>query len=412
MSETAVPARQAAFGFILASVLLDSLSLGLIFPVLPALVKTLAHGDAAAAARAFGWIAGGWSLMNFFGAPILGALSDRFGRRPVILISIFGFVLDLGIMALAPSLAWLFVGRLLSGLTAASAASSFAYVSDITSAEHRARRFGLMAALSGAGLVLGPAMGGLLGELSPRAPFWAAMVFAAAGGLYGLVYLPESLPPERRARINLAAMNPARAAGLLARDRVLAGLASVTFAMNLAGHAANTVFVLYTGHRYGWGSREVGLLLMAYAAGTIAVMGGLGPLAVSRLGERRTILAGVACGVLGFVGLGLAPTGVWFCLAVLPALLTNLAGPALSALQSRRVQATEYGRLQGAMGSLNALGGLAGPVIFAQVFAWSVGPGLPAAWSGAALLAGAAAMALGGLLALAFARISPEPPRT
>jgi DHA1 family tetracycline resistance protein-like MFS transporter len=383
------PGRQAALGFILASVALDAVSSGLVFPVLPRLVLQLSAGDDVLAARTVGLIAGAWALMNFLGAPVLGAISDRFGRRPVLLISTFGLSLDLVITALAPNLAWLFVARLLSGLTAASSATASAYLADITPPDRRAQRFGLFSAVYGAGMILGPAIGGLLGEISPRAPFWAAAALTGLGWLYGLLVLPESLPPERRARISWRAANPVKSFGVLAADKVLLGLAGVTGLMMVAFQAANTLFVLYAGRRYGWGSAEMGLLLMAFSAGNILVMALIAPRLVPRIGERTTLLVGFALSTVGFVGLGLARTSLEFCIACVPTCLGNMSGPPLQALESRRVDEAQQGRLQGALSGIVALSTLVGPIAFTQIYALSVRRGAAPAASGLALLVGA-----------------------
>jgi DHA1 family tetracycline resistance protein-like MFS transporter len=400
---------KAAMGFILLLALLDALSMGLIFPILPQLVINLSGGDTPHASRIFGLLAAAWAVMNFLAAPLLGTLSDRFGRRPVILISAFGLAVDLVIMALAPTLVWLFVGRLLSGVTAASYATISAYLADVTPPEQRAKRFGLLSGIFGIGLILGPAIGGLLAEISLRAPFWAAAALTALGWLYGLLVLPESLPPERRATLSWHAVNPVKSFGILAKYEGLAGLSGMTMLVQLAAQAVNTLFMLYTAYRYGWTPVEVGLLLMAYSAGTIAMVAALSPFLVSRFRERKVVLGGLLLLTLGFLGLGLAPSGLWFAAACLLICLGNVATPPLQALLTHKVDSNEQGRLQGAMSALMALTGMVGPILFTQIFAWSIsGNGAPA-WSGLALAVGAALAALAWLVALKVARsLTPE----
>jgi len=397
------PTHTAALGFVLANVFLDSLSLGLIFPIVPKLVLTLTGGDVAAAARVFGLMAGSWALMNFIASPVLGALSDRFGRRPVILISAFGFSLDLMVMALAPTVAWLFVGRLVSGLTAASYSAAAAYLADVTPPDQRARRFGLFSGIYATGMIFGPAFGGALGEISPRAPFFAAAGLAALGWLYGLIILPESLPPELRTITAWHAANPVQSFGILGKDRSLLGFAGVAFLTQLGSSAANTVFVLYTGFRYHWTSVDVGLLLMGFGAGNILTMSIIAPRLVERFGERSTLLIGLTTSAIGFAGFGLATTGRQFCFACIPACFGNVSGPPLQALQTRRVGPTEQGRLQGALSGVAALTGLVGPIFFTQVFAWSVTLGSVPARSGLAFLIGAGLMAAAWTIAFALA---------
>ncbi|MBV8683385.1 MAG: MFS transporter [Caulobacteraceae bacterium] len=398
------PSRAPAFGFILASVFLDALSFGLIFPILPRLILGLSGHDTAYAARMFGLMAAAWSLMNFVASPVLGALSDRFGRRPVLLISTFGLSLDFLIMALAPTVAWLFVGRAMSGLTAASYSAASAYLADTTPPDERAKRFGLFSAVSGVGFIIGPAAGGLLAALSPRAPFFAAAGLAALGWLYGLLILPESLPPELRTRTPWRSANPVRAFGILAKDRGMLALAAIWGLIVLASQAVNIVFVLYTAHRYNWSAAQTGLLLTVFSAGNILVMGVMAPRLARRFGERSIMMCGVALSAIGFVGLGLSPMSLVFCLACVPTCLGNMCGPPVRALQTKRVGPTEQGRLQGALSALQALTGLVGPIFFTQVFAWSNSPGSAKAMSGLSFLVAAVLMAAALPCALAVSQ--------
>lgn len=371
----------------------------------------LSGGDMVGAARVFGLMAGAWASMNFIASPILGALSDRYGRRRVILISAFGFSLDLLIMALAPTITWLFIGRAVSGLTAASYSAAAAYLADVTPPDQRARRFGWLSAVYATGMILGPAVGGALGEISPRAPFYAAAGLAALGWVYGLVVLPKSLPLELRTKVAWHSANPVRSFGILARDNGLLGLAGVQLLIQLASTAANTVFVLYAGFRYHWTSVDVGLLLMGFGAGNILVTGLIAPRLVERVGERATLLVGLVIAAISFSGLGLATTGLQFCVASILSCLGNVCGPPLQALETRRVGPTEQGRLQGALNGVTALSALAGPIFFSQVFAWSVAAGATPARSGTALLIGAGLMTIALPIAFALAR-PPESART
>ena len=405
---TAEPARRrAALGFILATVFLDAMSFGLIFPVLPRLVLELSDGDTANAARVVGLIGAVWALTNFVGAPVLGALSDRFGRRPVILISTFGFALDLLFMGFAPTLAWLFVGRALSGLTAASYSAASAYIADVTPPEQRAQRFGLFFAVSSAGMIMGPAMGGFLGEVSPRAPFFAAAGLATIAWLYGLLILPESLAPELRTKGPMRPSNPLRAFGILTRDRALLGLASVGVLIQLASHSVNTLFVLYMAFRYQWTSAQTGVLLMAFSAGNIVVMGVLGPRLVVWLGERATLLIGLVLCAAGFAALGLAATPVQFCVACVITCLGNMCSAPLTALETRLVGPSEQGRLQGALGGLGGLSGFVAPIFFTQVFAWSIVSSAAPGGPGLAMMIGAGLLTAATILAAAVTRPVP-----
>lgn len=394
--------RKAAFGFILANVFLEALAFGLIFPVLPRLVLELSGDTAATAARAVGVIAAAWAMANFFAAPMLGSLSDRFGRRPVILISAFGFAVDLMVMALAPSVAWLIAGRAISGLTAGSYAAMSAYIADVSEPERRAARFGVMGATFGAGMILGPAAGGLLGQLNPRAPFAVAAVLATAAWLYGAFVLPESLPPEKRDRAQVRGVNPFAPLGLLRRAPGLARLATIGTLVSVASQSINTLFVLYVAQRFGWGALQSGLLLTAFSAGNIVVLGVITPWASRRVGNRQLLTAGLVLSAVAFAGLALAPSPLWFCLACIPACLGNVLGAPLGALETLTVSETEQGRLQGALGALTALSALAGPLVFTQVYAWSILQ--PGPWSGLAMLMGSGLLVVATLIGLTTPR--------
>src|SRR5580692_11322103 len=293
MSETSAvgvpPARGAAVAFIFVTILLDMLALGLIMPILPKLVESFVDNDTAQAARIFGVFGTAWALMQFVFSPILGNLSDRFGRRPVVLLSNFGLGLDYVLMALAPSLIWLFVGRVISGVTSASISTAFAYIADITPAEKRAAVFGKVGAAFGAGFIIGPAIGGLLGSFDPRLPFWVAAGLSFANTLYGFLILPESLSQDRRAAFRWKSANPIGALHLLGSDPVLTGLSVVNFFTQLAHVVLPSTFVLYATYRYGWDARTVGLTLAMVGICAMVVQGAaIGPI-VKRLGERRAL---------------------------------------------------------------------------------------------------------------------------
>jgi DHA1 family tetracycline resistance protein-like MFS transporter len=388
--------RRAALVFIFVTIVLDVLALGIVIPVLPRLVLDFLGGDTARAAEAFGLFGTAWGLMQLLAAPVLGALSDRFGRRPVILLSTLGLGLDYLLMALAPTLAWLFVGRLVSGVTAASFSTAGAYIADVTPPERRAAGFGLMGAAFGLGFVLGPALGGVLGSLDPRLPFWVAAALTLANAAYGWFILPESLPPERRAPFSWRRANPFGALALLRGREGLLGLAGVVLLYNLAHEALPSVFVLYGGHRYGWDELTVGLTLAAVGVCGAIVQGGLVRPAVARFGERASLLVGLLCGAAGLVLYGFAPSAHVFWVGVPVMALWGLSGPSAQALMSRRVDASEQGRLQGALTALRSLAGLCGPFLFTQAFAASIdGP-----------TDGGAAFVLAALLLLAAASLA------
>ncbi|HXL23564.1 MAG TPA: TCR/Tet family MFS transporter [Candidatus Dormibacteraeota bacterium] len=366
------PKSSAPVIFILITVALDLVAMGIIAPVLPDLIKGFEGGNVARASVLIGYFAFAWATMQFLFSPVLGALSDRFGRRPIILLSCLGLGLDYIFMAMAPSLAWLFVGRIISGITTSNISTAFAYITDITPPEKRAKQFGLIGAAFGLGFVIGPAIGGLLGSHNLRLPFWVAAGLSLANTLYGFFILPESLAPERRAKSAWHMANPLGSLTLLRSHRDLSGLASALTIFYLAHNALPTVFVIYTQYRYGWNERQVGFSLAVIGVCAALVSGGLVGPYVKKFGERFSVLSGLCYGVLGFLGFALAWRG-WFLLASIPLIaLWGVAGPAIQSLMSRRVDHTSQGKLQGAINSLRSITGMVAPLIFTQVFAYSI----------------------------------------
>ena len=348
-----VPGR-AAFAFVLVTVLLDMLALGVMVPVLPKLVIEFMGGDIASAATMAGLFGFAWAAMQFVFSPVLGALSDRFGRRPVIILSNLGMGLDYVAMALAPSLWWLFAGRLVSGITAATFATAGAYIADVTPADKRAAKFGMLGAAFGFGFIVGPALGGVLGGIDLRLPFWVAAGLSLVNACYGYFVLPESLPQDRRAAFRWRMASPAGSFRLLRTDSMLSGLSVTVFLQRLAHDSLPSIFVLYTSYRYQWDVATVGLVLAAVGVAQMLVSAGLVGVVVVRFGERRALIAGLVSGALGFAVYGLAPTGALF-FAGLPLLaLWGLAGPSLQGLMSRQVGASDQGKLQGALEACKA----------------------------------------------------------
>lgn len=404
-AETAPVARPAALRFVFVTVVLDMLAFGVALPVLPRLVEGFLAGDTVAAATVFGVFSFGFNLMQFLCSPVLGALSDRFGRRPVILLSNLGLGLDYVLLALAPTLGWLFLGRIIAGACAATVSTAFAYIADVTPPERRAKAMGMVGVAFGLGFVVGPAMGGLLGATDPRLPFWVAAALSLLNFLYGLLVLPESLAPEKRAsRFAPRQANPFGAFGFLRGDRVLLGLAAVSFLKQLSHVVLPVVFVLYAGHRYGWNEAMLGFTLALVGICSATVQGALVGPAVARLGERRALVAGLACGAVGFAGFGLAPSAPWFW-AFLPVFaLWDIAGPAMQALATRRIGPDQQGALQGALGSLQGIAGLIGPFLFAGSFAFAIGAGAWMGLPGLPFLLAAAMVAAAALVAWRVAR--------
>jgi MFS transporter, DHA1 family, tetracycline resistance protein len=395
----APPVRNAAVAFIFVTILLDMFALGLIMPILPKLVESFVDNDTASAARIFGLFGTAWAAMQFIFSPILGGLSDRFGRRPVVLLSNFGLALDYVLMALAPSLIWLFIGRVISGITSASVSTAFAYIADITPPERRAAVFGKVGAAFGAGFIVGPAIGGLLGNTDPRLPFWVAAGLSFANTLYGLLILPESLPRDRRSPFRWKSANPLGALKLLRTDRVLAGLSIMNFFAQLAHVVLPSTFVLYASYRYGWDTKTVGLTLALVGVCAMVVQGaGIGPI-VRRIGERRALLLGLGCGAIGFLIFGAAPTGPLFWLGIPVMALWGLAGAATQALMTQLVAPDQQGQLQGATTSVQSVSQLVGPFLFTLIFAYFIGAQAPLKLPGAPFLLASALLVLALVIA-------------
>jgi MFS transporter, DHA1 family, tetracycline resistance protein len=393
------PLRSAAVAFIFVTILLDTLALGVVIPILPKLIESFVDNDTANAARIYGLFGTVWALMQFFFSPLLGALSDRFGRRPVVLLSNFGLALDYVLMALAPSLTWLFIGRVISGVTSASISTAFAYITDVTAPEQRAAVFGKIGVAFGAGFILGPALGGLLGGIEPRLPFWVAAGLSFANTLYGLLILPESLPKARRSPFRLSRANPLGALHLLRSSRLLAGVSIANFFAQLAHVVLPSTFVLYATYRYGWGTTTVGATLALVGICSMVVQGTtIGPI-VKRFGERRALLLGLGCGAAGFLIFGAAPTGALFWLGIPVMALWGVAGAATQALMTRQVAPDQQGQLQGATSSVQSVSQLLGPFLFTLTFAYFIGGGAPFKSPGAPFLLASVLL----LLALAVA---------
>ncbi len=366
--------RSPAFIFIFITVLLDILSIGIIIPVLPKLVQTLLGGDVLRTAQLFGWFISIWALMQFIFSPVMGALSDHFGRRPVVLLSNLALGLDYLIMAFAPTLWILFIGRIVSGIASATIATAQAYIADITPPEKRAGAFGLLGAAFGVGFVLGPALGGVLGHYDLRLPFLVAGVLSLANFCYGYFILPESLTPENRSPFLWSKANPVAAIGLLASNGQLARLGFISFLLQFAHHVLPAVTVLYMGYRYGWDERAVGLVLALVGVCAMIVQGGLVRPIVARIGERQALLIGLITGAAGFAIYGFASTGALLLLGVPVMAFWGLAQPSMSSLMSRQVGPESQGKLQGANAGMMGLSGLIGPWVFALTFAFAIDP--------------------------------------
>jgi DHA1 family tetracycline resistance protein-like MFS transporter len=391
---------------VLVTVLLDVIGFGLIMPVLPALLVELTGRPVNAAAIDGGWLALAFAGTQFVCAPILGNLSDRFGRRPVLLTAVAAFGLDYVVMGVAPTFAWLFVGRLISGMTGASFTPAYAYVADVTPPEKRAQNFGMISAAFGVGFILGPALGGLLGGFGPRAPFFVAAALSLANFVFGLFVLRESLPPERRRPFDWRRANPL---GTLIRMRerpLVLGVLAALFLWMVAHQVMPATWAFYTKFRFGWSEATIGASLALAGAVMAASQATLLRLLVPRIGERRAALTGIAIAVLGYLGYATAGAS-WMMFAwLLTWFFGAMVMPSSNALMSHRVPRDAQGELQGAVASLQSLSAIVGPPLMTQLFGRFSAAGAPLRLPGAAFVASAAL----GLACLAiYWRATREP---
>ncbi len=391
--------RKPALAFIFITLALDILGIGLIVPILPELIETFCGGDASTAAGTLGWLSSLYALMQFLCAPLLGSLSDRFGRRSVILSSLLGSGLDLFLMAFAPSLPWFFLGRLVSGVMGASFSAATAYIADVSPPEKRAANFGMVGMAFGLGFIIGPALGGVLGHYGLRVPFIVAGALTLVNALYGYFVLPESLAAENRRAFSWARSNPVGALLVLRKQPLVLGLAGVYFLYYLGHQVYPSIWVLYCGHQFGWDTRATGLSLAAVGLAAAVVQGGMTRPIVKALGESRTALLGLAATALAYIAYGSVSQG-WMIYAVIPfGALGGLATPAVQALISRHVGADEQGGVQGALTSLASVAGILGPLLAANLFAYFIRPSLATPIPGASFYASALLTVMAMILA-------------
>lgn len=401
-------ATNRAVMFLVALVLIDTIGFGIIIPVTPALIMDLGGVGVSEAAVIGGWLFFSFAIVQFLSAPILGNLSDRYGRRPVLLLSLAMFGVDYLLMGFAPTLALLFVGRILAGIPGASFTPAFAYIADVTPPEKRAKSFGLVGAAFGVGFILGPALGGLLAGLGPRAPFFAAAALAFANLAFGYFVLPESLPKESRRAFSWKRANPLGALAHLRRHKGLVGLAVVFLLVGLAGQVYATTWSFFTIARFGWSEALVGASLAAAGVIMAISQGGLSGVVTPRLGERRTAVVALVASAAGFAGFAFA-TESWMMFAwLLTSLLAGLAGPSIFALMSRLVPANAQGELQGANASLMSLASVIGPLLMPFLFGYFSRRDAVVVFPGAAFLA-AAVLSVAAIL-LMVVLVPPDEP--
>jgi MFS transporter, DHA1 family, tetracycline resistance protein len=350
--------------------------------------------------------------MQFFSSPIMGALSDRFGRRPVLLISAFGLGIDYILMALAPNLIWLFIGRVLTGVTAASFSTASAYIADVTEPENRSAAFGLFGAAFGLGFILGPALGGYLGDIDLRLPFWVSAALTLANATYGFFILPESLPPEKRTPFRWSRANPIGSLNLLRSQTGLLAMATILFLYQLAHHVFSSVFVLYTDERFLWSASMVGAALSVVGILNFIVQGILIRPAVRLVGERILVFVGLLGGVVGFLAYATVDNGRAFFASTVIFATMGFFNASIQGLMSKRIEPGQQGQLSGANSSLNGIAGMIGPTLFATVFQATIRPEGRWYWPGAPFALAAAILGLGFLLAtLTIPRSGKTPPK-
>src|SRR5690348_1340916 len=365
--------RQAALIFILVTVTLDILAMGLIIPVLPKLILDFLGGRMTDAATWSARFAVVFALMQFIFSPVLGVLSDRFGRRPIILLSNLGLGLDYVVMAMSPTIGWLFLGRIISGITTSSIPTAMAYIADVTPKEKRAGAFGMIGVAFGVGFTFGPAIGGLAGDVNPRLAFWIAAVLSLANWVWGYFFVPESLSQAQRQPFQLRRANPVGSLTLLRSHHELWRLTTIQFLAYLS-HNVFSVWALYAIYRYSWSQGMIGISLMIVGIVTAVISGGLTGRMVTRFGEKRTLYIGQFFGASGMVIAGLAKTGAWLLASIPIISLWNISMPAAQSMMTHRVSEREQGELQGALQSMRSITFIIGPWLFLQIFGWFIDP--------------------------------------
>jgi DHA1 family tetracycline resistance protein-like MFS transporter len=407
MTAARTPSSSTAVRFVVATIFIDAIGFGIVMPVVPALVMTLEHGTLAEATRTGGWLALVYALMQFLLGPLAGGLGDRFGRRPVLIGALAGFGIDYLLMGFSPTIGWLFVGRALAGVFGASYGPAMAALADVSTPDDRAKTFGLISAAFGIGFVVGPALGGLLGSLGPRAPFYAASGLAACNFFYGLFFFPETLPPEKRRALDARRLNPLGALMAIRRAGRVLPLLAIYFFWQIATLVYPVTWAYYAIASFGWSTAMIGLSLawagIVMAAVQVLLVGRI----VKRLGERNTALIGMMMATLGFLGYAFNHDGRLVFVFMTVAGLQSIVQPSIMAMMSRRVPENQQGELQGLNGSVSALAAILAPLVLAQPLAYFTGPTAPFYFPGAAFVVSAAAVIAGMLVLIATPRAEP-----
>ncbi|MDB2419398.1 TCR/Tet family MFS transporter [Flavobacteriaceae bacterium] len=391
--------NQAALGFIFITMLIDVIGWGIIIPVIPGLIEELIQGDISEAAKVGGWITFAYAITQFIFAPLIGSLSDQYGRRPIILISLLGFTLDYILLALAPSIAWLFIGRIIAGITGASITTASAYIADISTIENRAKNFGMIGAAFGLGFIIGPVIGGLLGQYGARVPFYAAAALCFLNFLYGYFILPESLPKEKRSVLNLKKANPIGSFLHLKKYPKLIGLASSMFLLYVASHAIQSNWSFFTMYKFNWDEKMVGISLGVIGLFVALVQGVLIRWVNPWLGNEKSIYAGFFLYSLGMLLFTFANQSWMMFIFLIPYCLGGIAGPALQAVISIQVPETEQGKIQGTLTSLMSASAIVGPPLMTGIFYYFTKEQTPFEFAGAPFLLASILMTISALMA-------------
>jgi DHA1 family tetracycline resistance protein-like MFS transporter len=391
--------NQAALGFIFITMLIDVIGWGIIIPVIPGLIEELIQGDISEAAKIGGWITFAYAITQFVFAPLIGSLSDQYGRRPIILISLLGFTLDYILLALAPSIAWLFIGRIIAGITGASITTASAYIADISTIENRAKNFGMIGAAFGLGFIIGPVIGGLLGQYGARVPFYAAAALCFLNFLYGYFILPESLPKEKRSVLNLKKANPIGSFLHLKKYPKLIGLASSMFLLYVASHAIQSNWSFFTMYKFNWDEKMVGISLGVIGLFVALVQGVLIRWVNPWLGNEKSIYAGFFLYSLGMLLFTFANQSWMMFIFLIPYCLGGIAGPALQAVISIQVPETEQGKIQGTLTSLMSASAIVGPPLMTGIFYYFTKEQTPFEFAGAPFLLASILMTISALMA-------------
>jgi DHA1 family tetracycline resistance protein-like MFS transporter len=392
--------RGAALGFIFVTLLIDVIGLGIIIPVLPKLIEKLIQGNLSQASLYAGWLTLAYSVMQFLCSPVVGNLSDRYGRRPVLLASLTGFGIDYLFLAFAPTIGWLFIGRIIAGITGASFTTASAYIADVSTPEKRAQNFGMVGVAFGLGFIIGPVIGGILGKYDTHYPFFAAAALAFLNALYGFFVLPESLPKRKRRRFDIKRANPLGSLLHLKKYPSVIGLAASLFLIYFAGQAVQSVWTFYTMEKFAWSEDIVGYSLGFIGLMIAGVQGGIIRITLPKLGLKRSIWIGILLYSFGLILFAIADKGWMMFAFMVPYALGGIAGPALQGIMSNQVPDNQQGELQGGLTSLMSLSAIFGPWFMTYIFYYFTSPQAPLYLPGAPFIVGSALMLLSALLAI------------